>query len=265
MSFATNGSQRPPLYRWLKKHRFKLNAFGARFSRIPNDPVLDAAQFDWAGEIAAQWEAIRDEAMAVYTHAEAIPPLSRISADHRRIAPDDSWRSFFLIGYGNDVPANIARAPRTARLVRRIPQLNSAFFSILAPGAHIKRHRGVSKSFFTAHLGLSVPADRENCVMRVEDRNLHWRDGGWTVFDDTYEHEVWNNTDQPRIILLCQVGRPLRAPGSWMASFFDWYMRRSPFVTEAKRELAQWEEVYREAETRDQLCVGTSVSPSSQR
>jgi len=135
----------------LKKHRFKLNQFGARFSRIPNDSVLDAAQFDWAGQIAFHWEAIRDEAMAVYAHANAIPPLRRISADHRRIAPDDTWRSFFLIGYGNEVPANIARAPRTAELVRRIPQLNSAFFSILAPGAHIKRHRGVSKSFFTAH------------------------------------------------------------------------------------------------------------------
>ncbi|MDE1466698.1 aspartyl/asparaginyl beta-hydroxylase domain-containing protein [Aurantiacibacter sp. D1-12] len=239
---------RPLLYRLLKKYRFKLNDLAARFSLIPNDPVLDPSQFDWARELAVHWEAIRDEALAIYEHRDAIPPLRKISADHRRIATDDGWRSFFLIGYGNAVEENIARAPRTTELVRRIPQLNSAFFSILAPGAHIIRHRGVSKSFFTAHLGLCVPDDHQNCVMQVEDQYVHWREGEWTVFDDTYEHEVWNRTDEPRIILLCQVGRPLKAPGTWLARGFEWYLRRSPFVTEARQELGQWEEAYKESE-----------------
>ncbi|WP_340587675.1 aspartyl/asparaginyl beta-hydroxylase domain-containing protein [Erythrobacter alti] len=265
MTPATHLNSRPPLYRCLKKHRFKLNAFGARFSLIPNDPVLDAAQFGWTAPIAEKWGEIRDEAKAIYAHAEAIPPLRRISPDHRRIATDDGWRSFFLIGYGNEVPDNVARAPRTMELVQRIPQLNSAFFSILAPGAHIARHRGVSKSFFTAHLGLCVPSDHENCRMEVDANTLHWRAGEWTVFDDTYEHEVWNNTAEARIILLCQVGRPLRAPGSWMARFFDWYMRRSPFVTDAKHELDDWEQLYREAEKLSQLPERTSESPSIQR
>ncbi len=240
--------KRSLLYRLLKRNRFRLNAFAASFSQIPNDPVLDAAQFDWAKAIAKHWEDIRDEALAIYAHRDAIPPLRKISADHRRIATDDAWRSFFLIGYGNVVEDNIARAPRTTALVRQIPLLNSAFFSILEPGAHIVRHRGVSKSFFTAHLGLSVPRDHKNCVMQVEDQNLHWRAGQWAIFDDTYEHEVWNRTDEPRIILLCQVGRPLRAPGSWLARAFEWYLRRSPFVTEARRELAHWEDAYKASE-----------------
>lgn len=238
------------LYRLLKRYRFKLNDVAARYSLIPNEPVLDASLFDWTAEIAQHWEDIRDEALAIYQHVDAIPPLRRISPDHRRIAQDDRWRSFFLIGYGNEAPQNLARAPRTARMIRSIPNLNSAFFSILAPGAHIARHRGVSKSFFTAHLGLSVPADVQACRMSVADRSVGWADGKWTIFDDTYEHEVWNDTDEPRIILLCQVGRPLRAPGSWMARAFDFYIRRSPFVAEAKRELGQWEEAMREAEAR---------------
>jgi beta-hydroxylase len=238
------------VYRQLKKYRFKINDMGARYSLIPNDPVLDADQFAWTSRLAEHWRAIRDEALAVYAHRDAIPPLRRISPDHRRIAGDDRWRSFFLIGYGNEVPQNIARAPRTAQLVRQIPRLNSAFFSILAPGAHIVRHRGVSKSFFTAHLGLSVPSDASACRMQVEDQTVHWANGEWTLFDDTYEHEVWNDSDEPRIILLCQVGRPLRAPGSWMAAAFDWYIKRSPFVAEAKRELRQWEDAMQQAESR---------------
>ncbi|WAT18393.1 aspartyl/asparaginyl beta-hydroxylase domain-containing protein [Aurantiacibacter sp. MUD11] len=245
---ASDG-KRSFLYRWLKQRRHALNAWGAKYSKIPDEPVLDPALFDWTAEIAAHWTDIRDEALAIYRQVDAIPPLRRISPDHRRIAQDDSWRSFFLIGYGNEVPENIARAPRTFALANRIPQLNSAFFSILAPGAHIVRHRGVSKSFFTAHLGLSVPDKWQDCTIQVEDQDLHWRDGEWTIFDDTCEHEVWNRTDQPRIILLCQVGRPLRWPASWVARAFMAYIKHSPFVTEAKRELAVWDDAYRKAET----------------
>ena len=242
--------QRSFLYRWLKARRHALNAWGASYSRIPDDPVLDPAVFPWTGEIARHWTTIRDEALAIYRHADAIPPLRRISPDHRRIATDDAWRSFFLIGYGNEVPGNIKRAPRTYELVRRIPQLNSAFFSILAPGAHIPRHRGVTKGIVTAHLGLSVPSDWQGCTIEVDGQEVHWRDGEWTVFDDTCFHEVWNRTNQPRIVLLCQVERLLRWPASWLAKFGLAYIRRSPFVREAREELARWEATYREFEDR---------------
>ena len=247
----TTGQQRPWLYRWLKKRRHALNAWGARYSLIPDDPVLDPALFDWTASVAANWTAIRDEALMIYRQVDAIPPLRRISPDHRRIATDDSWRSFFLRGYGNDVAENIARASCTWQAVKDIPQLNSAFFSILAPGAHIVRHRGVSKSFFTAHLGLVVPDRWQACRMQVADQTVHWREGEWTVFDDTCEHEVWNDTDQPRIVLLCQVGRPLRWPASWAAWLFMAYIRRSPFVSEARRELRGWDAEYRRSAGED--------------
>lgn len=247
------GQKRGFVYRWLKGRRHRLNAWGAKYSRIPDDPVLDPAQFDWAAEIAEHWEDIREEALAVYRNLETIPPLRRISPDHRRIATDDAWRSFFLIGYGNKVPENIARAPRTYALIQRIPQLNSAFFSILAPGAHIVRHRGVTKGFFTAHLGLVVPDKWQHCTIEVDGQDLHWREGEWTVFDDTCEHEVWNRTDQPRIVLLCQVGRPLRWPASWVAKAFMLYIKHSPFVREAKKELRSWDDAFRQAEDNERV------------
>lgn len=247
---AGNGQQqRSVLYRWLKARRHALNRWGASYSRIPDDPVLDPAVFDWTTEVGRHWTEIRDEALAIFRRVDAIPPLRRISPDHRRIAADDDWRSFFLIGYGNEVPENIARAPRTYEIVRRIPRLNSAFFSILAPGAHIPRHRGVTKGIVTAHLGLRVPQDWQACTMRVADREVYWCEGEWTVFDDTCEHEVWNRTAEPRIVLLIQVARPLRWPASWVAGFGLAYLRRSPFVREARRELTRWNTAYREAES----------------
>ncbi|WP_299192534.1 aspartyl/asparaginyl beta-hydroxylase domain-containing protein [uncultured Erythrobacter sp.] len=239
---------RPLHYRFLKRQRHRANRWMAASSKIPNDPVLDPQQFGWTQPLVQSWQAIRDEALAVYQHLSAIPPLREISPDHRGIMSDNSWRSFFLIGYGNRVEANIARAPRTARLVEAIPGLNSAFFSILAPGSVITPHRGVSKGFVTAHLGLKVPRDREACWMRVDDKRLHWQEGKWLIFDDTYEHEVRNDSDEWRIILLCQVERPLRAPGSWMAAAMMAYIRRSSFVQEAKDNIAEWETSFAKAE-----------------
>ncbi|MEM7664527.1 MAG: aspartyl/asparaginyl beta-hydroxylase domain-containing protein [Pseudomonadota bacterium] len=242
---------KPLHYRLAKKQRHKANAIIASSSLISNDPVLDPSTFDWTAKLRKNWQVIRDEAVAIYRHRQAIPPLREISPDHRRIMKDDSWRSFFLVGYGHHQEENIARAPRTAELVAGIPGLNSAFFSILTPGAVIAPHRGVTKAFITAHLGIKVPRDREACWMRVADQRVHWSEGEWTMFDDTYEHEVRNDTDETRIVLLCQVARPLRAPGSWLASATLGYVRRSSFVQEAKDNLADWETVYARAESEE--------------
>ena len=240
--------ERSAFFHFLRQRRHGINRAIAKSSLISNDPVLDAGQFAWMDTFAQNWRDIRREALEIYGHIDAIPPLREISADHRGIIEDDSWRSFFLIGYGHRVEENIARAPRTAELVSHIPGLNSAFFSILAPGAHISRHRGVTKAFMTAHLGLVVPDQWQDCTMQVETHDLNWREGEWLVFDDTYEHEVWNRTDQPRIVLLCQFARPLRFPGSALAWALMRYVRSSPFVREAKDNLVDWETAFARAE-----------------
>jgi beta-hydroxylase len=245
----SNDPGRPLHYRFLKRQRHRVNDAIAKSSLISNDPVLAPNSFDWTAALAEQWETIRDEALAIYRHRDAIPPLREISPDHAGIVKDNTWRSFFLIGYGNRIEENIARAPRTAEFVSAIPGLNSAFFSILAPGSAITPHRGVTKAFITAHLGLVVPKDREGLWMRVDDQRLHWDAGKWLIFDDTYEHEVRNDTDETRIILLCQVERPLKQPGKAMAAALMGYVRRSHFVQEAKNNLADWETAYAKAES----------------
>jgi len=242
---------RPLHYRFAKKQRHRVNRWIAGSSKISNDPVLDPAQFSWSAEISRHWEAIREEALTVCRHKDAIPPLREVSPDHRRIMKDDTWRSFFLIGYGIRFEENIARAPQTSELVSQIPGLNSAFFSILAPGSHIAPHRGVTKAFITGHLGLEVPKDKDKLWMRVDDQRVHWENGKWTVFDDTYEHEVRNDTDETRIILLCQIERPLGQPGQFFANALMGYVRRSQFVQEAKENLGDWETAYKRAEQDD--------------
>lgn len=227
------------IVRWGKKLRPGINRAVAASSDIPNEPVLDADLFAWARLLRAAAPDIRAEARAVLEQGEALPSLAAISPDHRKIAPMGQWRSFFLYGYGHAIEDNLARCPRTTEILGQIPNLNSAFFSILQPGTHIPAHRGVTKGLVTCHLGLFVPPG-DRCRMRVDDEIVTWGEGETLLFDDTYEHEVWNDTDETRVVLLIQVKRPAHFPGKLVADAFLWGVRRSPFVTQGVRNLTDW-------------------------
>lgn len=228
-------------YRAGKKLRHKVSRIVARSSKVGDSPVYPAEAFPWIAGIEAKWPEIRAELEAVLALREAIPPLASISPDHRRIAPPGKWKSFFLIGYGYRAEENIRRCPVTAAAVADVPGLNSAFFSILEPGAHIPRHRGVTKAILTAHLGLIVPKKREDCRMQVGEETLHWEDGRTLVFDDTNHHEVWNDTDEPRVVLLLQFRRPVGPLGRIVGGIFLGGIRRSRFVQDARAEMGEWE------------------------
>ena len=232
-------ANRPLIIRVGKHLRGVFDRMIASSSLVANDPVLDVRDFAWTAVLRENWAAIRDEAVHVALQGEASPSLATISPDHRSIAEVDKWRSFFLYGYGYPIEESLARCPNTAAAVARIPGLNSAFFSILAPGTHIPEHRGVTKGLITCHLGLIVPRDGD-VRMRVHDRIVRWAEGETLVFDDTYQHEVWNDTTGTRVVLLIQFERPLRNPGKWIADLFLGIVRRSAFVQDAVRNIGSW-------------------------
>ena len=216
-------SARPLIIRLGRHLRGFFDRLIASSSLVSNAPVLDVRDFPWTALLRADWQAIRDEAVAV----------ARIDTEA------DPWRSFVLWGYSFPIEDNIEQCPRTAAIVGQIPGLNSAFFSILAPGTHISDHRGVTKGLITCHLGLIVPRDGD-VRMRVGNRILRWAEGQTLVFDDTCNHEVWNETSGTRVVLLVQFERPLRNPGKWVADAFLKMVRRSAFVQEARGNVLSW-------------------------
>ena len=232
--------KQPWIMRFGKWAQPRVNAIVARASLVGDSPFHDKADFPWVAELEANWPVIRAEAEACCGDLAAIPPLAEISPDHRRIAPAGKWRSFFLWGYGYSVPENCARAPVTAALVERIPGLNTALFSVLAPGTHIPAHTGVTKAILVCHLGVRVPRDRERCTIRVVDRHVSWEEGKAFVFDDVYNHEVLNDTDEVRIVLLVQFRRPVRPFGRAIGNLFLWSVKHSRFVQDARRGVAAW-------------------------
>ena len=217
-----------------------VNRAVARASLVGNYPLHENRDFPWVAALEENWTEIHREAAAALQDIAAVPPLAEISPDHRDIAPADKWRSFFLYGYGYREAANIQRCPRTDALLRAVPGLNSAFFSVLAPGTYIPPHVGVTKAIMTCHLGLRVPLEGARCTMRVADHMVQWHAGEALVFDDTYEHEVANDTDEMRVVLLIQFRRPVRRSGRLIGGLFLWAVRRSRFVQDARRSVRAW-------------------------
>jgi len=214
-------------------------------SLVPTTPFLAKDDFPWSRDLEANWRDIRAELDAVLVYKDDLPAFHTISGDVTHIKSDD-WKTFFFYGYGFRAEANLARCPRTAALLSRIPGLTTAFFSILAPGIRITPHRGPWKGVLRYHLGLMVPEPRENCAIKIDGQVAHWREGEGLLFDDSFEHSVWNDTNGTRVVLFLDVLRPCRAPGSWINKGVIKAASVSPFLLDARRKHEKWQKSFDE-------------------
>lgn len=225
-----------------KKLVRKIARFQARQSTVPDRPKLDNSHFDFLNQFTENWERIQAEAYEVLKFREAIPGFQEISPDQYRLATEQNWKTFVLFGFGQKLEKNAQLAPETAKILETVPNLQTAMFSILAPGYHIPAHKGVTKGILRSHLGLIIPKDREKCRIRVDETITAWKEGEIFVFDDTYEHEVWNDTDEERVILLFDFDRPMKFWGRFLNSTFLQIMKFTAFYQDPKKNLQSAEE-----------------------
>ena len=223
-----------------------IERFIGKRSLVGEETFFGNDRFPWIAEIEANWETIADELERVLEDREALPNFQEISKDQIEITDDDRWKTFFLYGYGFEAKLGVEMCPQTAELMRRIPGMTTAMFSILSPRKHILDHRGPYKGVLRYHLGLIVPDDAEACRIRVGEDFRHWVEGESMIFDDTYNHEVWNDTDETRVVLFVDVLRPLPSPWSQINRAIVKAIGSSPFVLDAKRNQEAWERRYRE-------------------
>ena len=227
----------------------RLRGFLASQSLVSNAPVLDPGQFAFLKTFEDNWQDIRGEILEILRHKEAVPAFEEVSSDQKRIAKGRQWRTFILYGFGTKLHRNCAHAPRTTALLEQVPKLQTAWFSILEPGYHILAHRGVTKGILRCHVGLIVPERRQDCWMRVNQETCVWQPGGLLVFDDTYEHEVRNDTDQERVVLLFDFERPMRFWGRLLNRTFIFFVKMTAYYQEPKRRMRSFEDQF-EAATR---------------
>ena len=161
----------------------------AKYSLIPNQPFFDPDDFAWVAPIEAEWKTIRAELDDVLGYQDALPNFQDISVDQLSLTDDDRWKTFFFYGYGFKSEPNCARCPETARIVERIPGMQTAMFSILAPHKRLPPHTGPYKGVLRYHLGLVIPASDDRVGITVGGQTAHWEEGKSLVFDDTFEHD----------------------------------------------------------------------------
>jgi aspartate beta-hydroxylase len=121
------------------------------------------------------------------------------------------WDAFFFYRHGVRYDDNCARCPQTAAILDALPLVHipahapEICFSVLTPGTHILPHRGVTNTRLVTHLPLIVP---DNCAINVGGELHAWQEGRCVTFDDTFEHEAWNRSEQTRVVLIMDCWNP---------------------------------------------------------
>lgn len=242
-----------PLRKFVKRSGKKAMRWVAQFqsrqSLVPDTPFIDSAHFPFLAEFEEKWEVMRDEVREILKFSDDIPGFEQVSPDQYRLAKARQWKTFVLYGFGEQLKKNCAKAPVTAEVLSRVPHVQTAWFSILAPGYHIPAHTGVTKGILRSHLGLIIPKEREKCRIRVHDQIRAWESGKVFTFDDTFEHEVWNDTEEERVILLFDFDRPMGWRGRALNNLMLRLLKLTAFYQEPKKNLAGFEDRF-EAATR---------------
>ena len=150
------------------------------------------------------WKDIRNEAMNIYTNGNA----TEIKNDmfFKTIA-DNGWKRFYIKWYGPITEEAYKLCPNTCKLISQLPEIKLAMFSILEPGSKIPVHAGPFKGCIRYHLGLNCPQD---AYIIVDGIKYTWKNGEDVLFDDTFMHQVNNDSNDLRIILFCDIERKMR-------------------------------------------------------
>jgi aspartyl/asparaginyl beta-hydroxylase (cupin superfamily) len=186
------------------------------FPELPQIQFYARSHFPWLDKLEAATHHIRAELREVLKEESAFKPYveptpRRPQTDNLGLLNNPAWSAFYLWKHGELVAQNAARCPTTVNALADVPfarvknRSPSVLFSLLRPGAHIPPHTGEVNTRLICHLPLAVP---EKCRFRVGNDIRTVVEGKAWVFDDTIEHEAWNDSDRTRVILLFEIWRP---------------------------------------------------------
>lgn len=209
-------------YRGRVRHRFTrqltdhstllapLNALLYAFSGVPNRPFLDVRSFPELDRLRDNWQVIRDEGLKLFDEGY-IRAASRYNDLGFNSFFRTGWKRFYLKWYDQPLPSAHDLCPKTVALVQSIPTIHGAMFAVLPPGGRLVRHRDPYAGSLRYHLGLVTP-NAETCRIFVDGEPYFWKDGEDVLFDETFIHYAENKSDVTRLILFCDVERPLTNP-----------------------------------------------------
>jgi aspartyl/asparaginyl beta-hydroxylase (cupin superfamily) len=174
---------------------------------VPARMFHDPAGFEWVKPLEDAFPVIRDELLGVLRE-DGVGFKAYMSEANMRLA---GWNTFNFFFYGRKVEENCERCPETTRVLESLPRFerDHVMFSALNPRSHIPPHTGPMNGIVRGHLALvAAPGS----YIRVGDQQRTWEEGKVLVFDDSFEHEVWNHSDCVRIVLFMNFWHPCFTP-----------------------------------------------------
>jgi hypothetical protein len=174
---------------------------GLHLTDLPSRARWADADFPWTAAFKNAFSEIRAEAMRICAN-------ERLGDYTYPTHVRGSWNTFFLVKRNQVEPKAESLCPATVRALRQVPcfpHMTEAFFSVLQPGTRILPHGDSSNFWVVAHFALDIP---KNCGIRVGRETLKWTEGEFLFFDSSYEHEAWNDSDRPRVVLLFDFPNP---------------------------------------------------------
>lgn len=232
------------------------------YSTCGNSELFDPDAFPFVAGLEHNWTLIRGEVARLMMRKD-VAAFAELGGDPLTLAQDRGWRTAQLLSYGFRSEGLIAQCPETWRLLQNVPGLVGAMFSVLEPGRFLPPHRGPYNGLLRLHLGLIVPEASEKVGIRVAHEIRPWEEGRALIFDDTVEHEVWNDTDQTRVVLALDFARPLRMPARLVNFIVLHTFIFRPFIREGLFRARWWERrFYREAQALRQ--VATAVTDENE-
>ncbi|MEO6118382.1 MAG: lipid A hydroxylase LpxO [Methylotenera sp.] len=185
-----------------------INVFMYLFSKVPLTPFLPEKLFPELVPLTDNWQVIRDEAINLKDNQHIQAAEKNNDAGFNSFFKS-GWKRFYLKWYDASHPSAPELCPKTVALLQSIPSIKAAMFAELPSGATLNPHRDPYAGSVRYHLGLVTP-NNDNCYIDVDGERYSWRDGQCVLFDETYIHEAHNTTNSNRIILFCDVERPMR-------------------------------------------------------
>lgn len=189
------------------------NSVISRYDGGPQRPViLDIKRtFPELSLIEERFQTIKAEYENVNEHFD-IPAYheieQRIYAISGRIEQNLKWKVFLLYYSGETIDLANELCPKTCALLEGVPNIYKAFFSVLEPGKSIPAHHGPYRGYLRYHLGIKVPKESPPSF-RLKDQIYHWKEKEGLLFDDTWDHEVINKSNEERVVLIIDLLRPL--------------------------------------------------------
>ncbi len=184
-----------------------INSLLYLFSKTKAGAFIPVEDFPEMKPLQDHWQMMRDEALALNADG-AIAAATGYNDIGFNSFFRTGWKRFHLYWYGKEMPSAQLHCPKTVALLKSIPSIKAAMFASLPPGATLVRHRDPYAGSLRYHIGLVTPND-PGCFINVDGERYYWKDGEAVMFDETYIHFAANETDQQRIVLFCDVERPV--------------------------------------------------------